>query len=561
MKKKICSFLLAPLLSLTLFSPISSQAVDGDTLSNIGESISHGKIINQEQAYRNIKAGENTGQGSGTTTLLYSRGAFQSSAKPVVLVDFPGANWKGEDRPGNWGKILLSKDHTTIYIRHEGSQLSWDSWNTPAEKGAKVVTLPHNWDEKAADRLLRPEIEAALKSGKSVHLVGDLNVTMSGHIFNNKNTEDQWGAKLADYSLKIAHTSSPDAFRIFAAHSHGTIVPAYMSNTTLIQYGIIASPRGDQSLAIIKKNPGIPIDLIRGRGDAPSLRLTTDIESLSKNSNCRILELQGKGTWSEVHRKLDGGATAGSWEVKEYGSRQEVKGPLANPVAARLQQIMSPQINEVKSISALPSGVDVYQAGKSLTIGNTLTKSLQSDSCRIDPKQLNDHAQKKISEKAMDLVDVKGRIIGKVGDSIKPGLGSVVGAGVTIIDINNKLKTAAQVGQGKASPEALKETVPHVVMAWKVLSEQNNLSTITFHTFNNTYNMSGNRIQTSGSTIEKKKFSSTAPGIIGQSGFDPKTDSIKTTRRTQTQTQTQTYSSPKINVPTRTYRDSNCYKK
>ncbi|MDD3654813.1 MAG: hypothetical protein PHO01_11675 [Desulfotomaculaceae bacterium] len=309
---------------------------ESEALSNLSEQITNQKILGD-------KPPASPSQGAPGQELQpdspYVSALTGVGSRKMVLIDFPGVSWKGEHREGDWG-TLLPKDHVTIYVRHQGAILNpggrdWIS------RGVKVIELPHQWDEKAAEAKLRPEIEAALKAGKSVHVIGDLNITFLRHVIRGKSGEDMWGATLADYTLKTVAQISPGTFNIFAAHSHGTIVTNYMKETGKIHYGILASPRGDQGVSLALTRPNLPLDIIRAKGDAPSWQRKVNIDSLRYHSNTRILELQdSKAGRIATHGMTDNLDTKGKFQVRGRGYEKEVLTALREPIADRLELAM-----------------------------------------------------------------------------------------------------------------------------------------------------------------------------------------------------------------------------
>lgn len=153
---------------------------------------------------------------------------------PTVLIDTPGADWTGDKREGDWGHLVSNE--ITIYVKHKGSKISWNKWNTSSYD--HVVTLPDG-NKNSMDKLLLPIIQQAVKDGKNIHIITDKNITFSRHLSIRKPEEDKWAAAVADYALE---NTPKDYFKMLAMHSRGAVTPGYMKNTDKLDYAIIASP-------------------------------------------------------------------------------------------------------------------------------------------------------------------------------------------------------------------------------------------------------------------------------------------------------------------------------
>jgi hypothetical protein len=265
--------------------------------------------------------------GTWPVLLLYTLACrpLLADQRRTVLIDIPGVNWTGELRPSHWGN-LLPDDRMTIYVRHEGP--GRDNWANPPEKGAVVVTMPHQWNRNVADQLLRPVIQRAFSQGnKSVHIVVDMNITLPRHVTIAKKKEDQWAAKLTDY---LTEHKPKDSHAILAQHSHGTVVNAHITNFQAFDQVIISSPRGDQALEFIGQTENLPrIDIITGTSDAPSWRWSERLGKIVKqNENVRIIELQGFRNPAKTHGLLQDLSCEGTWKVITGRGSELVEGNL-----------------------------------------------------------------------------------------------------------------------------------------------------------------------------------------------------------------------------------------
>lgn len=120
---------------------------------------------------------------------------------------------------------------------------------------------------------------------------------------------------------------------------------------------------------------------------------------------------------------------------------------------------------------------------------------------------------------------------GIMADTMRPGAGTLIVAGKAGIDMWNVWR----VGTGRAEPDILSSIIPHVTQAWDSIKGPKNLPSQTFTTrFNNLYDDGALRSHTYGITTYRQDFSTTAPGRIGNYGFDPFTDklNLQTTTRT-----------------------------
>lgn len=249
-----------------------------------------------------------------------------------ILIDIPGVSWTGKNREGDWSNLINNLNVETIYIKHKGSKLSLNKWNTSAYK--HVITLPNDHHE-TLEKQLFPIMKNAINEDKNIHIIIDKNITFTRHITVGKPGEDKWAAGVADYILENVPNNY---FRMQAMHSNGTIVPSYMKNTDKLDYAIIASPRGEKGLDLARKRPNMPIDIITGLSDALSLRLPGSKGRLLKeNQNLRIIELQNLGTPVATHGKLHNVLYTGKWKILEGDKKDFFHGALG--------QILSPNIH------------------------------------------------------------------------------------------------------------------------------------------------------------------------------------------------------------------------
>jgi len=100
------------------------------------------------------------------------------------------------------------------------------------------------------------------------------------------------------------------------------------------------------------------------------------------------------------------------------------------------------------------------------------------------------------------------------------------GYGLTLTDI-------WMVAKGRAEPDKLIGTIPHVVMAWDTIKgpEDHPWQQVTT---NSQQKLLGwhLEVQQWGTRVTDTRFTSTAPGLIGRYGYDPATDTI--TKQTRT---------------------------
>jgi YD repeat-containing protein len=287
---------------------------------------------------------------------------------PTVLIDIPGVGWTGNKREGDWGHLLQSFNNVTIYVKHKGSKYSWNKWD--ASIYDHVVTLPDNKKE-ALDKKLLPIMKNVMNQGKDIHIIIDKNITFSRHVTTGKKGEDKWAAGVADYVLGNV---PKNYFKMQAMHSNGTITPAYMKNTEKLDYAIIASPRGEKGLELAKNHSDMPIDIITGLSDAPSLRLPGSKGKLLKeNPNLRIIELQEGNflnftKWGKTHGKLQNTMLEGKWKVLEGDTKKEFKGALG--------QILAPKIHLYSSAekSRIPSYWTQSNRNQSMTEAQIMTE-------------------------------------------------------------------------------------------------------------------------------------------------------------------------------------------
>jgi len=171
-----------------------------------------------------------------------------------------------------------------------------------------------------------------------------------------------------------------------------------------------------------------------------------------------------------------------------------------------------------------PPGLNIFQTGRAIMVGETLTNPLKwkeytSQDFGIDMGKINPRItdNKVINDLAKTTAKMEFKLAGGAAAN-----------GVTVynvIDTGKKLYDAYKVGTGRASPEILRGTVPHMVMAWETLrGPENNKWYKTTENFNNTF-VDGNwKIHQMGSKVTEKITTSTAPGYIGKYGYDPNTD-------------------------------------
>lgn len=273
---------------------------------------------------------------------------------PTVLIDIPGVGYSGEAREGHWGH-LLNPNTETIYVKHQGSKLYPDKWDTSSYD--HVVSLSNSKPEELNNKLF-PYIQSAQNNGKNIHIIIDKNITLPRHLLDGKVDESKWAANVADYVLE---TTPENYFKMQAMHSNGNDVPSYMKNTNKIDYAIISSPQEKRALQLVKSRPDMPIDVIGGVTDISSLGTPgTKGKLLRENPNLRIIVLQDKNVPWVTHSKVQNTITEGRWKILEGDKRSVSQGALGD--------ILSPRINLYRSEKTDLSGVEIdpqpFKVGK-----------------------------------------------------------------------------------------------------------------------------------------------------------------------------------------------------
>lgn len=151
--------------------------------------------------------------------------------------------------------------------------------------------------------------------------------------------------------------------------------------------------------------------------------------------------------------------------------------------------------------------------------------SISSDWSR-DISSLNNYAMSAMFNTARDLTGCSNNdLLATFSNRMIPGSGPWLGAALTLYELNKNLMTAAQVGRGEASPEKLRNIIPHVIGAWDKIKGPENLAFSSSIIPIASYKDSGfQKIQEFGYIKMDRQFFTTAPREIGRYGFDPYTD-------------------------------------
>jgi|GEM_PF-2715860 len=180
---------------------------------------------------------------------------------------------------------------------------------------------------------------------------------------------------------------------------------------------------------------------------------------------------------------------------------------------------------------------DLVSAGRTLSFGGIFTNDLSVDTTKINQGELQNKAISSTGKK----------IIG-----LELGLSSIpyvrrAGTAITVVEAGKAMWDAWRVGTGRAEPNVLRSTIPHVIQAWDAMKGPQNLPTQSFSTqINRNYNDGALKMQTQVNQTFRQDFSTTAPGKIGNYGYDPYTDKI--IRQTKTySTQTTSFNGNQFN--------------
>jgi hypothetical protein len=268
----------------------------------------------------------NASHGGANLTVAFPPRQAPTLQGPRFLIDIPGVNWTGGAREQDWG-TLLQPNKVTIYIRHQGP--GRDKWAAPKEADARIVTLPHRWDEQSAKTLLLPELQRAFAQGKDVHIVVDKNITLSRHLLPlPKPGEDVWTARVTDYVT----SHRPAAYHgILAEHSRGTVTNRYIQDFQAFDTVIVASPRGDDALSWIRRTQQQQqIYVITGHSDAPSWRWQERLGDLQRDPRVRIVQLQDLADPVTTHSRLQEVGTPRTWHILTASGTHEFHGSLGD---------------------------------------------------------------------------------------------------------------------------------------------------------------------------------------------------------------------------------------
>lgn len=270
----------------------------------------------------------NASHGGTNLTVALPPRQVPTAPGPRFLIDIPGVNWTGGPREHDWG-TLLQPNKVTIYIRHQGP--GRDAWDAPKEADARIVILPHRWDEQSAKTLLRPELQRAFAQGKDVHIVVDKNITLSRHMLPlPKPGEDVWAAQVTDY---ITSHRTAAYHGMLAEHSRGTVTNRYITDFTAFDTVIVASPRGDDALSWIHRtHQRQQIYVITGLSDAPSWRWQERLGDLQRDPRVRIVQLQDLAGPVTTHARLQEVGAPHTWHILTARGTHEFKGSLGDLV-------------------------------------------------------------------------------------------------------------------------------------------------------------------------------------------------------------------------------------
>ncbi len=245
------------------------------------------------------------------------------AAKYDVVIDIPGVNTQGSERPGLWAPHLSGDGAIAFNIRHEGSGL-WPGHQTPEDN---VIELPKTFDRGVVEQRMGP-VWDAVGSGKPVYIKIDQNLRDTGYLLG-KDTEINYTANVADTIIDNVKTMRPQASIAENVHSAGTTVLHSQQNLGLVDYALVASDRHSVGAVdnLVRSHPNTFFDIVAGDWDLPDwgARFFTP-----QTDNARAIIYKPVGNPLQVHSKLAHPETFGTFEVRTNDGSYRVDDTLNN---------------------------------------------------------------------------------------------------------------------------------------------------------------------------------------------------------------------------------------
>jgi tetratricopeptide (TPR) repeat protein len=291
---------------------------------------------NQEQGEQDLARALELSPGttwlSGNRQLLARRGpvlpmlgkrAGVLAAKYDVVIDIPGVNTQGSQRPGLWAPHLSGEGAIAFNIRHEGSGL-WPGHQTPEDN---VIELPKAFDRATVQQRMGP-VWDAVRSGKPVYLKLDQNLGAAGYLLG-KPGEIDYAANVADTIIDNVKTMRPSASIAENVHSAGTTVLHKQQNLGRVDYALVGSDRHSVGAVdnLVRSHPNTFFDIVGGDWDLPDwgARFFTP-----QTDNARAIIYKPVENPFKVHSKLAHPETFGTFEVRTHDGSYRVDDTLNN---------------------------------------------------------------------------------------------------------------------------------------------------------------------------------------------------------------------------------------
>jgi YD repeat-containing protein len=250
------------------------------------------------------------------------------ATQQVVVIDIPGIESQGQERPQAWGSILTHSESVARHnLQHQGAL----GVNLQEPEPGQTTVLSRTFDPQKDGSLLNPVL-SDVKAGKSTYIKIDQNIKLGSYLTSGKPEEGAWVRSVANSLIDKVRSESPNALIVVNTHSKGTI-DALGLNLDRVDHVILASPR--QSVAevqqVVDAHPNTKFTIITADRDLPH-GLEPGFMKLNRPNADVINFKSGSFYPPTVHGQVTNPESKGLFEIRAGNDVRTVRGILGDLV-------------------------------------------------------------------------------------------------------------------------------------------------------------------------------------------------------------------------------------
>jgi tetratricopeptide (TPR) repeat protein len=271
----------------------------------------------------------------------------------IIVIDIPGIESQGENRPAQWGPVLMgSQDFARHNIRHAGAL----GFNLQQPEPGRTATLSREWNLRRDAPLLDPLL-VDVRAGRNAYVKIDQNIKAPTYLVGGKPREGEWVRSVADWMSDRIRQINPNALIIVNAHSKGTL-DAHGLNLSRVDRVILASDRGSASDAqrLVTRYPATQFTLIAGDRD-----FAHGVQGFMRVNapNVAVINLKSGGLLpTTVHGQVTDPTYRGVYEIKTSTGITRFEGTLGRIVqqtALPLSPVITAALDRTRDPTSYPT--------------------------------------------------------------------------------------------------------------------------------------------------------------------------------------------------------------